>query len=342
MADGNVSLEARECHFWKMPPELQEMVFELAYGIRSPHALVQNLSGSLATQSWDRKSAARKPFPGSKVQDFLVCKTWFLSAVAAWIKAQRIIPPCDASPALFLAIGLFAEFAREIDLSELTTFGGLQVLRSYRNLRHLNISIMTFDFSARGKFPWLLELEPDDFEKMEIMEPLRTLRGLDECRISRSSYQDSDIQLAAQKEVWKRNLEALESYANSSVLLPKDKSYVRPNTQVKSGPRPLYLGSRVCYGTSRLLPEKCYRGLYGDPFVIDSSYLKSPPPQKVGMSVGMKVPEPTKAVEVIDLLDDTVPKTAHQLLEMLKMTPEQAWNWFQKAKKMARELSSGE
>lgn len=246
MADIDSSLEAPECHFWKMPQEVQDMIFELAYGIKSQHQMVQKPPPPRPRRNWGEnfETNVEKPFT-PKVEEFLVCKTWLLSAAAAWIRAQSVLPPLYESRA-FLSTGLIAAFARHIDLSFYTGVFDLEILRAYRNIRYLRICLEVDDFNAESRCPWTSKLDSGDFQSIRFVQDLIALRGLTDFGLSESSYHLQGARTQDERIAWKENLEAFESYVKSFVLLPKDKSYVQSNTVVMSGPMPLYLGSRVC------------------------------------------------------------------------------------------------
>lgn len=325
MADGDSSLEAPECHFWKMPQEVQDMIFELAYGIKSHYQPVQKPPPARPRRNWgeDIETDIEKPFT-PKVEEFLICKTWLLCAAAAWIQAQSVLPPLYSNRT-FLSTGLIAAFTRHIDLSSYTGAFDLKILRAYRNLCYLRICLGVDDFRAESRCPWTCKLDSGDFQCIRFVQQLIAIRGLTDFELSESSYHLQGTRTQDERTAWKENLESFESYVKSFVLLPKDKSYVHSNTIVKSGPMPLYLGSRVCHETSKLLPVNYYKR-YGQLFEIASDFIESQSWENMHKLTSSPI------VEELDA-KTALPKSGDELVQMLGMTPGQLWKYVQKAKK---------
>lgn len=271
-------------------------------------------------QTWGDALSTKRPSRMPKVQDFLVCKSWFQSAAAAWIRVQSIV-----SLYIPLATGIFASFAQDVDM-EWVSPHEVGVLQDYRSLRYLQVTIAAHRFSAEARCPWISKLTAEDFSKVDIMPSIIALRGLKQFKVSRSSYICRGLKTRAEETLWKENLEALESYVNSFVLAPKDDPSVRASTMVEDGPKPLYLGSRVCQGTSRLLPVDFYLR-YGEPFDV----ARRPELEPITLCEGLLLPRPSPSREKSDA-DHGLPETAHELVDMLGMTPQQIWRWTQKAK----------
>lgn len=321
MADGGLSLEAQECHFWKMPQEVQDMIFELAYGIKSQYKLKQTSVDPHMQNwgSWETQGSLTE-----KVEELIVCKDWFRSAGKAWIQAQSI--HFVSGPKIeFLGNGLFVTFARDISLDQHFDVYSAEALCAYRSLRRLEIRIGAEHFSTNSKCPWLFELDPEDFKKMDSAPYLLTLRDLKEFRLSTSSYHLRSPKSQTEKVTWKKNLDAFESYAKTFVTRPKE-SIILPKPSNNSDPKPLYVGSLVCNGTPKMLPVRYYYDILPGVLRVALNVTEQKKLRRMG------VQESTASMEKSAHSDEFLPATADELIQMLSMTPQQAWTWIQTAK----------
>lgn len=211
-----------------------------------------------------------------RVQGFMVSKEFFINAVKAWMHspfrnvAEQILEGIDHSWDL-TDYGLFLQFRAEMD-----TFSTCLPDRasSCMNLKVLRLVISSPEFGQTRESVCHTELQSDDFEKMHLTKVLKRLRGLRVFEL----YPASSLNSPLLNEKFQQSLKDYEAYIRSFVLLPKTRS-TQPKVKTTIGTSPLYLGSRVCSDSSKLLPADYYLPDYylgstadGDVYPVSPKY----------------------------------------------------------------------
>ncbi|CAK3846606.1 Hypothetical predicted protein [Lecanosticta acicola] len=266
-----------QCHLWRMPQEIIDMIVDMAYAHKSGDCIK-------TIRAWNDEEIRRKKLGGHtyqirpfkpKVDDFLVSKAFFALSAKAWFSVQTWEDgPTHKSS--FFRSRLFYEYGTYVERPADSRLEGV-VTCPRLHTAHIGMTTDNFDElilqeglpASEQKLPWIDKLEAADFEKLKVTAALKKASGLREFSLRPVGYgytkSDED------RQIWKDNVHALEEYVRPIVTGPKklaDEEYP------KDCPRPLYAGSRVCWDTSDMLPEDFWkeRSRAGGPFQVIARY----------------------------------------------------------------------
>lgn len=154
-------------------------------------------------------------------------------------------------------------------------------------LKVLTLNIMSHLFSELehlGKHVWEHGLDEKDFESVHEYGLITKLRGLSDFHLERYCHPFADTE--AKKQMWKSNVEKYRRHIKAIITRPKNSS----EQETGDNAAPLYLGSRVVYNDSTLLPDLGNRNPVDDYRLRDGEYKKwqSPPttPDEVAAHLG--------------------------------------------------------
>ncbi|CAK1367730.1 unnamed protein product [Cercospora beticola] len=233
------------CHFDRLPQELLYRICDFAYG----HPAESGFTTKEQQTDWQLYQIKRgwstsiRPFK-PQVDQYMVSKRFFVSAIEAFVKAQHL-DLSDGSEFIMAYIAeqkVFALFTRSATLSSLS----LDYLQDFSTLRHLTIQVDCDHFGkdewAADKFPWLYALQDGDIAELPFVRRLSNVRGLKtfNCKADVCYYAQTPVKL----QMWEDNVSAICKY-----LLPivtTKKTGVAPvHSFNDSGRQPLYRGSHV-------------------------------------------------------------------------------------------------
>ncbi|KAK5693394.1 hypothetical protein LTR97_009963 [Elasticomyces elasticus] len=248
--DPNVALARETPHLMKLPQEMLDMIFELAY---ASDGMLKVLSkdGWEFGQKWSTKRSGW-PFPALKVDTFMVSKAYFVNAAKACIQRQIVCGDADdirvavRSLCVFTMAGLGNVWLRRLESPLL-----IMPFKGVQNLKHLILEIKDFDFRRDRKEPFDLEMAEADFCKIDDISTVLELRGIKHFELQHhpSIYDKKPDQIAR----WNRNMQRLDTLIRSKVLQPKAPSSGSNLPGGMLGSSALYPGSLVSATGSQLL-----------------------------------------------------------------------------------------
>ncbi|GIZ49222.1 hypothetical protein CKM354_001225700 [Cercospora kikuchii] len=239
-----VAPQDRVCHFDKLPQELLDMVCGFAYGHHTERLIItkgQFMDSLLFLE--EAKSSILPPFE-HYVNQFLVSKRFFRSAVEAFIKAQRLdqtAPEHYFSSDRISKNKLFQLFAKDITI-ELV----------------LNENKFTFSSSPTTHFPWVHAFQEEDFAHLNIVKHVGALRGVKTLTIKAGVCLQADT--GAKKQMWQRNIDALQKYLTSIVTAPKPRTAATEPTTTAVEPATTAANSPYVELPPRLYPDSRVSG----------------------------------------------------------------------------------
>ena len=212
----------------------------------------------------DRANYHVKPFPPSKVNEFLFSKRFFLHAAKAWFSNQYWSEMSSFKRSSFFIWenGLFFQFAQTYNTPFLSS--SARSLRKMNALRELEVEVECYQFeSVEYKLAWEDIFDTSELEQLPIAAYLSNLRGLTYFSMAPGSCFYANTQ--RKKEIWRSNVEALEALVKPKAMLP---GKVAPSMadwgRLSRGCSPLYLSSQVCKCASEsiCLRRKRVQGLF--------------------------------------------------------------------------------
>ncbi|KAF2209874.1 hypothetical protein CERZMDRAFT_99932 [Cercospora zeae-maydis SCOH1-5] len=233
------------CHFDKLPQELLIMICDLAYGYPAAKCVISKKQWKMEREELAKTGELDSLPPYQHHTDrFLVSKRFFLGAIEAYIKSQHL----DTTRRLLFRVShcitvnvAFQSFARSI---KTYSFSAHQ-LQEFSSLR--DVEIVVYDFNCTRetgstKYPWLHVLQDEDFANLDLVRDLRTLRGLNKFKLNglHCDYANTETK----RQMWEKNISALQSYLMPVVTAPKLQS-IRAKPTDDTGMRTLHRGSRV-------------------------------------------------------------------------------------------------
>ncbi|EME39212.1 hypothetical protein DOTSEDRAFT_28386 [Dothistroma septosporum NZE10] len=252
------------CYFWKLPQELQSMVFEFAFGEERSGELI--MPNGLKQREKERKqqrgsSYEIRKFTGHKVNDFMVSKQYFVDAAQAWFEAQcfSMVPGANGYVTDdILDLGLFRQYGTSI----ITYFGQKDTLKECLALKHINLRFMPRILETDNLCPWLDQYTERDFAGLQRVKP--ALAGISrtqhEIAIT-TTFLDRIDDNAPAKTVWLANVEGIAAYTRKMIASSRRNITVLEQATVlvmAEYGTPLYPGSRICFEHSNLLPIKAH------------------------------------------------------------------------------------
>ena len=235
------------------------MIFEMAF--QRPDSLQLTFKDRWDQQEENKRKSdfenyTPKPFPKHKVDDFMVSKRFFTLAAKAWFSAGEwtnlLISSGGRSLSGFLfdENGLFIQFTKKLRLRD--PFFSDSTLLKMGELRELQIGINDFVFEEiEGRYAWEHELQESELANLSISKTLIQLHNLKSFTLSsaRCRYANTD----KKKETFERNVKALET-AIKKGMESSNRNAAAHQTPKATGLTctPLYYGSKVCSGCSKL------------------------------------------------------------------------------------------
>ncbi|KAF2766002.1 hypothetical protein EJ03DRAFT_193211 [Teratosphaeria nubilosa] len=234
---------------FSIPQELQDEIFNFAY----PREGEMNV---ICREDWrrreserkrqDRKNYVKRPFPKSKVDDFMISKKFFLAASRAWVGNQHF---AELKPELH---GIMSAFIR------VGTVTGIlpSWLAAAPHLKSLRFRVSAVAFSNIEEDIVVTEdkLTDSDFEILMRASELEHFRGLADFDMVPAN----DLWLSAtEREVFLDNIARFSNYARLRVTQHRSEDFedlipYRVTTSADTRFDPLYLGSAVEATTSIL------------------------------------------------------------------------------------------
>ncbi|KAK5729549.1 hypothetical protein LTR17_011852 [Elasticomyces elasticus] len=197
--------------------------------------------------------------PRRKVSQFMVCKEYFVAAARAYVSAQTWKLPdsqCVNGPRTFHPDGgLFHQHARRVRLYHTRN---LRRVRECVNLTHLRITLDPDNFQdLRGKDIYEDVCTHIDFYGLYLTETLQIVEGVHPIKFKADEDNLWDNRREPGHKTWINNVQLFEDFFEQYVLAPRRtnirKKVVGYNSTTIN--QALYPGSRVCFGTNRILPD---------------------------------------------------------------------------------------
>lgn len=241
------SLHQRHLGLFDLPQELLDLIFNLAYPRPFDDGTV-----CIARAPWERQERDKqrdnpagyvaRPF-SPKVNDFLVCKLFFVNATRAWTGNQSFDYTTNCS-------SIFSDVGRG-SLGGIVS-GYVVDLRSahwitenmYRLpcLKFLQLMIQPGIFEViEPKYAWKEELTMADFEKVESSVQLTLLSGLKSIRLIPGRHRW--VRTVEDRAMWSKNVQTLEDLVRPFVT--RERSPQEVIRAEEEGRGMLYIGSRV-------------------------------------------------------------------------------------------------
>ncbi|PPJ54895.1 hypothetical protein CBER1_06039 [Cercospora berteroae] len=249
-----VAPQHRVCHYDKLPQELLDMVSGFAYGYQIERLIITK--GQYTESREDLlevgKLASIPPFE-HHVDRFVVSKRFLLSAVEAFIKAQRL--DHTAREYYFSSDRVsgkkpFQLFAKDLEVASLED---IYTLRNFSSLRNIELVLDEYKFRFGSppstNCPWVHAFQPDGFAQLKIVKHVGALRGVQTFTITAGRCHQADTE--AKKQMWQRNIDAPQTYLTSIVTARKfstnaaNPTITAANSHCIEQPQPLCPGSRV-------------------------------------------------------------------------------------------------
>ncbi|KAK4897541.1 hypothetical protein LTR27_004685 [Elasticomyces elasticus] len=289
------------CHFFALPVEMQDMIFELAYPTTNAKIIFKHEWQEEQDDLYkrDRTSYVPAAFPDYKVSELMVSKKFFVGAARAYMGAQHWTD--DTTSALLAdQCGLFYEYARHISLPDTWLVGDAA---NCPRLASLEVELDGYDFDdmRRGLHMWEDICQASDFEGLETTTQLLRLTrvtSLKSVKFTAARTCSLFANTAAKEQMWQDNVRRYQEYICKQ--LDQHKEPLAERMIQKLG-GPLYMKSRVCFDSKVLLPE-------GNPL-----------PGSVTAVTG-------------SLADGDIPETEDELLAMVKQRGPDFVAWIQRAK----------
>jgi hypothetical protein len=307
MASAPTSDATMSRHLLELPQELIDIIFELAYP-DEPGTLI-------GPSRWDTRERDRhlqdsagtyvmKEYPGHKVNDFLISKTYFRNAAAAYVGNRSNSPSASliTMPRGRHTRGIMSAYRKS---ARVDTIWEAADLYGTQQLRRLTITLSANPFrtttSAKGHpHPWLPgdlqkdicieEFTPEDFLHSMAVRNLLRLCGLKEFELRHLDYYDSfakcfGVKNQALAPICEKNVRTLRELITQHIMQDKPEDYGKEGQDPKRVP--LYYGSLVSLKDSVLLEH---------PFLVD---LRE---KMMGMDpFGMGQPPPLGSLKGVDL-----------------------------------------
>ncbi|KAK5739412.1 hypothetical protein LTR17_005317 [Elasticomyces elasticus] len=289
------------CHFFALPVEIQDMIFELAYPMTNAKIVFkcdwQEEQDDLYKK--DRTNYVPAAFPDYKVSELMVSKKFFVGAARAYMGAQHWTD--DTTSALLGdQCGLFYEYARHISLPDTFLMGDPAKCPRLASIE-VELDAYDFDDMRRGLHMWEDICQDSDFEGLETTTQLLRLSrcpSLKSVKFTAARTCSLFANTAVKEQMWQDNVRRYQEYIFKQLDQHKEPL---ADTMVQKPGGPLYMKSRVCFDSKVLLPE-------GNPLLGSVTAITG------------------------SLADSDIPETEHELLEMVKQRGPDFVAWIQRAK----------
>lgn len=303
-----------------LPVEIQDMIFKLSF---PPKAGVNLYTRHDWCHEQIRDMRIPRPYPGPKVNDFMVSKAFFVSAAKVYVTNQRIF--CGMKPdqvhhaRLLRTPGIFTAFVQELE-ANLLFFDSLEHCASLKRLE-ATVDSIDVELCFDGWEPDSTEpLHKMYFLRCSIVRQVRKLRGLQHVTL-RPGYRPCNTD--EEKQIWESNVHLLEDLIKSRVLLPKKTSTWAVSIIPGAAAGPLYAGSRVRAHGSQLLEPWEAAGM------LSSARSRSSPGEMAVSGVGR-----------VDLQDKDIPDSYADLQQLWVTKPLEVMGWIREVK-AERKLKEG-
>ncbi|KAK3647087.1 hypothetical protein LTR56_008255 [Elasticomyces elasticus] len=252
--DPNLGLARETPHLMTLPQEMLDMIFESAFAGTGKINIISK-PGWDAVEKAKRRAAGSKgynisPFPVPKVQEFLVCKSFFVNAANAYLKgnvvhgSSRNVSACGTGLSKLVTTGIGRAWLRSLECEGALLPCGLSGLRS------LVVVATQTDFSDLE--PWEDDINEADFRRLFWISTLLQVRGVQHFEL-RKKIRPEYVSDPKKRSCWERNIQRLDTLVRSKVFQPKAASSGsdRPGGMLNSPA--LYPGSLVSSTGSKLL-----------------------------------------------------------------------------------------
>ena len=253
-----------------LPQEIQDIIFDYAYPTIKGFKFITIADWQDREQEKYRRDPqgyTARPLPESKAIDFLVSKQYFASAARAFVGNQICNDSTESERRTFRFMstergGVIIPFMKTATLGRFD----LKVLtRIPPNLKDVSVPITPEDFRIiEPKLAWRDDLDDGEFKAVIAKTKLSRLSGLHKLRLITKECKYATTEAEATK--WQENVRKLEAFATPYVQRPKagedmdtdsndsdtENSYDGLRSRNAKPTAPLYLGSKVSFGSSKV------------------------------------------------------------------------------------------
>ncbi|KAK5675890.1 hypothetical protein LTS10_011622 [Elasticomyces elasticus] len=251
--DPNLGLASETPHLMALPQEILDMIFELAFAGSGRLTIIAGVAwldkkGTAEAISRNRSQGSHiiRPYLGRKVDEFMVSKTFFVTAAAAYMRNQVVCGTDLVSLQLCTSTGIGKAWLRTLDC-KMATLPTKPIL----TLRSLVISIGSYQFESVGLKPSDDELVEADFAKIRFIDDLLGIRGLKAFQLHDTGRHR--VSNPSDRARWDRNVQRLDTLIRSKVLQPKAENTSTYRASGVHTSSALYPGSLVSSTGSKLL-----------------------------------------------------------------------------------------
>lgn len=237
-----------------LPQEIQDIIFDIAYPTVEGFQVVTKARWQeIEQQKWrtDRAAYAPRPFQ-AKVSEFLVSKQYFVCATSAFIGNQTFDIRREVDFTGPSQGGIIFQFMTAVILDTIDIMMKFSTFPP--NLKSVTLAMKEPDFEVvEPKLAWEDDLDEEDFKAITNKNKYHRLSALHGFELEPDPCYYADTR--KQVEKLKENVEKLEDFLWPIVSRPKDISCEDLKIQVVSHTAPLYLGSKVLFGTSHMAED---------------------------------------------------------------------------------------
>ncbi|KAF7196185.1 hypothetical protein HII31_02586 [Pseudocercospora fuligena] len=236
-------MSAPQCSLLDLPQELLEIICDYAY----PHP---GDSTVLFKNRWERRELERKsknpqheivPFPRPKVNDFLVCKRFFITSARAYSSRGRFeyVSLCN-SDTLRRVQGIFCQWVTSLKMLFMDVHGFKR--KAFPSLRDVQLVVQAhFFYDLEPNAIFQRECSYQELKSSRMYDTVtRKLTGLQRFQI----IPNYDCQVIGHHQQFKANLQRFDGLLKPFVL-GSNPTALQANESSKSGSMPLYIGSAV-------------------------------------------------------------------------------------------------
>ncbi|KAK4952066.1 hypothetical protein LTR10_009986 [Elasticomyces elasticus] len=222
--DPNLGLARETPHLMTLPQEMLDMIFALAYTRSESIPIISSKAWEKGAREGQRGNGSwiPRPFPETKVQEFLVSKEFFSNAAKAFMH-NNIIRATDRytlAPVETLWQVLSGGIARAWLRNLYTRYSTLPI-PLLGNVKSLTIGVDPYCFQATPLRPWNDEFQEEHILREHLIPRLLELRGFSYFSLHIDTMDDHRIDTPERLQCWRRNMERLGSLIRSRVLQPK-------------------------------------------------------------------------------------------------------------------------
>ncbi|KXS97183.1 hypothetical protein AC578_856 [Pseudocercospora eumusae] len=243
MADSSAQQNALRCSLLDLPQELLEVICDYAYQPPSDAII-------LFKNRWHRRELERKsndaqhdivPFPPPKVNDFLVCKRFFITSARSYSSRATFdyVSLCN-SDTLRRVQGIFCQWVTSLKMAFIDVHGFKRT--NFPSLRHVQLLVQAhFFYDLEPNAIFQRECSYQELKSSRMYDTVaRKLTGLQRFQI----IPNYDCQVTGHHQQFRANLQRFDGLLKPFVL-GSNAAALQANEGSKSGSMPLYIGSAV-------------------------------------------------------------------------------------------------